>query len=132
MASDNDIFTQILVRELFNGPCKCCGNMTHGILTSKRDRNGLDKFSISCPIVEGDNWERVLQKGLTRMAFRPDSKRFAQSNLGRTEEALAAFQVNGYGRFMDYMSLIDFDNDVQRETKMLMEKYKKGETLYFP
>jgi hypothetical protein len=76
------------------------------------DHCGQEKIALACPIVEGCNWESVLRSGLGNMKFLPSAQRFAKYHPIDTADALKAFRRQGYGRHMNYMSLVDFENDV--------------------
>jgi len=55
------------------------------------------------------------------MKFLPSAHRFAKIHSEDTTEALKMFRRQGYGRHMNYMPLVDFENDVyqwvEAETK---------------
>ena len=108
----NEALRQILYIELFRGPCKCCGSPNHGILLNDLDLGGQERITLACPIVEGCNWESVLRGGLGNMKFLPSAHRFAKIHSEDTTEALKMFRRQGYGRHMNYMPLVDFENDV--------------------
>jgi len=110
----NEALRQILYKELFVGPCKCCGNYKHGILSNDIDFGGQERISLACPVIEGQNWEHVLQYGLCRMTFLPNAHLFAKHYPVATAEALKSFRRHGYGKQMNYMPLVDFENDVHR------------------
>jgi hypothetical protein len=46
------------------------------------------------------------------MKFLPSAQRFAKHHSIDTADALKAFRRQGYGRHMNYMPLVDFENDV--------------------
>ena len=96
------------------GPCKCCGNQKHGILSNDIDFGGQEIITLACPVIEGKNWEHVLQYGLNHMIFLPNAHLFAKQYPIDTSEALKSFRRDGYGRQMNYMPLVDFENDVHR------------------
>ena len=112
MFPTNEALRQILYIELFRGPCKCCGNQSHGILRNDLDHGGQERITLACPIVEGYNWESVLRGGLGNMKFLPSAQRFAKHNPVDTVKALKDFRRQGYGRHMNFMPLVDFENDV--------------------
>ena len=119
----NGALRQILYKELFMGPCKCCGNPKHGILSNDIDYGGQEVISLACPIIEGHNWEKVLGSGLGNMKLLPNARLFAQQHSLGTTEALKAFRRQGYGRHMNFMSLVDFENDVHG----WVETHSKGQ-----
>jgi hypothetical protein len=96
------------------GPCKCCGNQRHGVLANDIDLGGQEVITLACPVIEGHNWEHVLRYGLNHMTFLPNSRLFAKHYPINTSEALKSFRREGYGRQMNYMPLVDFENDVHR------------------
>ena len=118
----SEALRQILYKELFRGPCKCCGNHNHGILSNDIDLGGQEVITLACPVIEGENWEHVLEYGLSHMTFLPNAHLFAIQHPTGTHEALKSFRRNGYGRQMDYMPLVDFENDVHR----WIEEGKRG------
>jgi hypothetical protein len=46
------------------------------------------------------------------MKFLPNPRLFAKQHHSDTSEALKAFRRQGYGRHMNFMPLVDFENDV--------------------
>ena len=108
----NEALRQILYQELFRGPCKCCGSQGHGILSNNIDYGGQEIISLACPIIEGHNWEHVLRSGLGNMKLLPNAHLFAKQHPKDTAEALKMFRRQGYGRHMNFMPLVDFENDV--------------------
>ena len=127
----NEALRQILYKELFIGPCKCCGSRGHGILSNDIDFGGQEVITLACPVIEGDNWEHVLRYGLSHMIFLPNARLFARHHPTGTNEALKLFRRDGYGKQMNYMPLVDFENDVHRwvieDTK---ESTKGGDGLF--
>lgn len=105
---------QIIFQELFRGPCKCCGNHSHGLLIAELDKLGQECISLSCPITDGQNWEAILQRGLRGMELTPNPRKFAQTHGTGTAEAIQRFRLHGQGKRMGYMPLVDFENDVYR------------------
>ena len=124
---DSLSFQQILAKELFEGPCKCCGQHGHGVFSSRSDLDTI-RIHLSCPSIEEEDWEQALKTGLNKIRFKPDKTRFAKMILPKQTEAFRAFQSNGYGRLMDYMSLVDFDNDVMREISRLRTETEQQRT----
>ena len=108
----NEALRQILYKELFRGPCKCCGSPSHGILSDDIDNGGQEEITLACPIIERHNWENVLRGGLHNMKLLPNAHLFAKQHPVGTSEALKTFRRQGYGRHMNYMPLVDFENDV--------------------
>ena len=110
---------QIIFQELFRGPCKCCGNHAHGLLLVELDKLGQERISLGCTVVDGQNWANILQKGLRGMDLRPNPRKFAHSYPTGTAEAIQRFRIHGQGKRMDYMPLVDFENDVYRALEEL-------------
>jgi len=105
---------QIIFQELFRGPCKCCGNQAHGLLHAELDTLGQERISLGCMIADGQNWEDILQRALRGMDIKANPRQFAGCYSKGTAEAIGNFRRYGQGKRMDYMPLVDFENDVYR------------------
>jgi hypothetical protein len=81
---------------------------------------------LACPIIEGHNWEHVLRGGLNNMKFLPNAHLFAKKYSGNTSEALRLFRKQGFGRHLNFMPLLDFENDVYQwvETESKAQEWK--------
>ena len=113
--SDKMLFNHIILNELCGVPCRCCGNPEHGVFHPIRNIYDEKTMILSCPVVEGRNWESVLRQSVFTMRFPPNTKRFAESYSEDIEEALKRFRLDGHAQHMSYMPLVDFENDVYSE-----------------
>jgi len=116
--TDKAIFNHILMKELFRQPCKCCGSHRHGVFSVMKIGN-VEKIALACPVVGDASWDRVLKYSFTTMRFQPNPKLFAQRYNSNIDGALQTFRSRGYGKHMEYMQLVDFENDVYCEALRL-------------
>jgi hypothetical protein len=65
-------------------------------------------------IADGQNWEDILQRALRGMDIKANPRQFAGCYPKGTAEAISNFRRHGQGKRMDYMPLVDFENDVYR------------------
>jgi len=113
--AEADILGELLHKEFFLAPCKCCGSGEHGVLMQDTLSNGKTKISLGCSVTKDDEWEQVVGRALKTVRIVPCIEKIAdvyQYRVDRVNESMACFRKEGYGRYMDYMQLVDFENDL--------------------
>ena len=116
LSTDNVVVNQVF-RELFEGPCKCCGDPTHGVFEQITGKGGKPRVALACSILQDEDWESALKSGLRSMRFKADYGKFSEANdndLSRLHVAMRNFVTHGEGRHMHYLELVDFDSDLHR------------------
>ena len=123
----DDRLEKHILKALFEGPCKCCGEPTHGVFEQITGKGGMLRVSISCSVTQEEDWEQALKSGLRSMRFKADYGKMAEANdndATRLEAAMKSFIVNGEGRFMQYLELVDFENDLHRYRKAMRGQHR--------
>jgi len=121
-ADTMEIAKNVVLRELFEGPCKCCGESNHGVFEQITTASGKTRIALACTVVESEDWTQVMESGLRSMRFRADFGKLSENNdndLSRVGKAMKNFTVHGEGRLMHYLELVDFDNDLHRYRKAM-------------
>ena len=111
ISTDNVVVDQVF-QELFRGPCKCCGDPSHGVFEQLTGRGGKPRVTLACSVLQEEDWETALRSGLRSMRFKADYGKFA--DLTRLHLAMRNFVTHGEGRHMHYLELVDFDSDLHR------------------
>ena len=119
LSTDNVVVNQVF-RELFEGPCKCCGDPSHGVFEQITGRGGKPRVALACSTLQDEDWETALKSGLSSMRFKADYGKFSEANdndLARLHVSMRNFVTHGEGRHMHYLELVDFDSDLHRYRK---------------
>ena len=108
-------FGELIHSEFFVAPCKCCGSREHGVLMQDNLSNGTTKINLACSVTRDDNWEDVFSNALKSVRILPSIEKIAglhSHHVDRVNESMPGFRKYGYGKHMDYMQLVDFENDL--------------------
>ena len=130
MPTDEKIFSEEVERAFFNGPCKCCGSQDHGLMMRQTDDTGKERIALACSVPREEDWKKVLHMGLSSMRVTASFANFScyhNNNTGQLRKAMDGFTKYGEGRHMQYMELVDFDNDAQRYSKVAIGNRFKRE-----
>ena len=117
-----DEILELVNKTLFKGPCKCCGDLDHGVFDWITGKGGRPRVTLACAASEKEDWESVLKSGLDSMRFKASFEKFSEANdndLGRVQVSMRHFIKNGEGKHMNYLELIDFDSDLHRYRKAM-------------
>ena len=103
----------LVYREFFQGPCKCCGSNEHGILMQDFLADGTMKINLACSVTK----HVLVSQAFQSSKIDPSFEKIAHVHSHHVEsvnESMKGFRKDGYGKHMSYMQLVDFENDLFR------------------